>query len=146
MKKKDEIKVCLVGSSGGHLTHLYMLKPFWKDKNRFWVTFDKEDAAEKKYERKMNPMVDLANYFACVQPSYSFDAINSSFLSNRLDTKDYCFYIDENSIFAENRQLPHKDAGIFDDFYMIPVKKGDAKIKIYKSYSLFERHISTAKN
>mgnify|MGYP000922777751 CR=1 FL=1 len=88
------------------------------------------DAAEKKYERKMNPMVDLANYFACVQPSYSFDAINSSFLSNRLDTKDYCFYIDENSIFAENRQLPHKDAGIFDDFYMIPVKKGDAKIKI----------------
>ena len=44
MKKKDEIKVCLVGSSGGHLTHLYMLKPFWKDKNRFWVTFDKEDA------------------------------------------------------------------------------------------------------
>ena len=44
MKKKDEIKVCLVGSSGGHLTHLYMLKPFWKDKNRFWVTFNKEDA------------------------------------------------------------------------------------------------------
>lgn len=38
------IKVCLVGSSGGHLTHLYQLKPFWKNKNRFWVTFDKEDA------------------------------------------------------------------------------------------------------
>ena len=38
------MKVCLVGSSGGHLTHLYMLKPFWKDKERFWVTFDKEDA------------------------------------------------------------------------------------------------------
>ena len=37
------MKVCLVGSSGGHLTHLYMLKPFWKDKERFWVTFDKED-------------------------------------------------------------------------------------------------------
>ena len=38
------MKVCLVGSSGGHLTHLYMLKSFWKDKDRFWVTFDKEDA------------------------------------------------------------------------------------------------------
>ena len=36
--------VCLVGSSGGHLTHLYMLKPFWENKERFWVTFDKEDA------------------------------------------------------------------------------------------------------
>lgn len=46
MKKhqKKEIKVCLVGSSGGHLTHLYMLKPFWENKKRFWVTFDKEDA------------------------------------------------------------------------------------------------------
>ncbi|MGM0095927.1 UDP-N-acetylglucosamine--LPS N-acetylglucosamine transferase [Enterococcus casseliflavus] len=38
------LKVCLVGSSGGHLTHLYLLKPFWEDKNRFWVTFDKQDA------------------------------------------------------------------------------------------------------
>lgn len=38
------MKVCLVGSSGGHLAHLYMLKPFWQDKERFWVTFDKEDA------------------------------------------------------------------------------------------------------
>lgn len=38
------MKVCLVGSSGGHLTHLYMLKPFWQDKERFWVTFDKADA------------------------------------------------------------------------------------------------------
>lgn len=38
------MKVCLVGSSGGHLTHLYLLKPFWKNKERFWVTFDKEDA------------------------------------------------------------------------------------------------------
>ncbi|HGQ3743542.1 TPA: PssD/Cps14F family polysaccharide biosynthesis glycosyltransferase [Streptococcus pneumoniae] len=38
------MKICLVGSSGGHLTHLYLLKPFWKDKERFWVTFDKADA------------------------------------------------------------------------------------------------------
>lgn len=38
------LKICLVGSSGGHLTHLYMLKPFWENKKRFWVTFDKEDA------------------------------------------------------------------------------------------------------
>ncbi|HAT4246487.1 TPA: UDP-N-acetylglucosamine--LPS N-acetylglucosamine transferase [Clostridium perfringens] len=38
------MKICLVGSSGGHLTHLYMLKPFWRNKDRFWVTFDKEDS------------------------------------------------------------------------------------------------------
>lgn len=42
--EQNQLKVCLVSSSGGHLTHLYMLKPFWKDQERFWVTFDKEDA------------------------------------------------------------------------------------------------------
>lgn len=41
---KGNMKICLVGSSGGHLTHLYMLKSFWKNKERFWVTFDKADA------------------------------------------------------------------------------------------------------
>lgn len=41
---KEKLKICLVGSSGGHLTHLYMLESFWKDKERFWVTFDKADA------------------------------------------------------------------------------------------------------
>ncbi len=47
MKKKKnakKLKVCLVGSSGGHLTHLYMLKPIWQNEERFWVTFDKMDA------------------------------------------------------------------------------------------------------
>jgi len=44
IKNINEIKVCLVGSSGGHLTHLWLLKDFWEDKERFWVTFDKEDA------------------------------------------------------------------------------------------------------
>ena len=40
----EKRKLCLVGSSGGHLTHLYMLKPFWQEEERFWITFDKEDA------------------------------------------------------------------------------------------------------
>lgn len=44
MEENKKLKVCLVGSSGGHLAHLYALKPFWQDKERFWVTFDKEDA------------------------------------------------------------------------------------------------------
>ena len=39
MKNKENIKVCLVGSSGGHLTHLYMLKPFWKNKDWIVNTF-----------------------------------------------------------------------------------------------------------
>ena len=60
------MKVCLVGSSGGHLTHLYMLKPFWKDKERFWVTFDKEDARSLLEGEKVYPCyypTNLANVF-----------------------------------------------------------------------------------
>lgn len=49
------MKVALVGSSGGHLTHLYMLKPFWNDKERFWVTFDKEDARSLLKDEKVYP-------------------------------------------------------------------------------------------
>lgn len=49
------MKVCLVGSSGGHLTHLYMLKQFWQDKERFWVTFDKEDARSLLNGEKIIP-------------------------------------------------------------------------------------------
>ena len=53
--KTKEIKVCLVGSSGGHLTHLYMLKPCWENKERFWVTFDKADAQSLLEGEKMYP-------------------------------------------------------------------------------------------
>ncbi len=38
-------KICIPSSSGGHLTHMWLLKPIWgKAADRFWVTFDKEDA------------------------------------------------------------------------------------------------------
>ena len=48
------MKICFITSSGGHLTHLIRLKDWWKDKERFWVTFEKEDSKsilknEKKY-------------------------------------------------------------------------------------------------
>lgn len=42
-----------MGSSGGHLTHLTMLRPFLKDKERFWVTFDKEDARSQLENERM---------------------------------------------------------------------------------------------
>lgn len=49
------MKICFVCSSGGHLTHLYMLRPFWQDKERFWVTFDKEDARSLLEGEQMYP-------------------------------------------------------------------------------------------
>lgn len=41
---KDQPKIALVTSSGGHLTQLHMLSKSWESYDRFWVTFDKEDA------------------------------------------------------------------------------------------------------
>ena len=55
------VKLCLVGSSGGHLTHLYMLKPFWQDKERFWCTFDKEDARSLLQGEKFYPVYYPSN-------------------------------------------------------------------------------------
>ena len=60
MNEKN-IKVCLVGSSGGHLDHLYLLKPFWEDKERFWATFDKEDARSLLMGEKMYPVYYPSN-------------------------------------------------------------------------------------
>jgi len=51
---KGSKKICLVCSSGGHLLELVRLKDAWRDIDRFWVSFDTEDARsllkdEKKY-------------------------------------------------------------------------------------------------
>jgi UDP-N-acetylglucosamine:LPS N-acetylglucosamine transferase len=37
-------RLLLVCSSGGHLTQLHALEPWWSKHDRMWVTFDKEDA------------------------------------------------------------------------------------------------------
>ena len=36
--------VMLVGSSGGHLSQLWALRPWWIEHDRVWVTFDTPDA------------------------------------------------------------------------------------------------------
>ncbi|ETA74987.1 UDP-N-acetylglucosamine:LPS N-acetylglucosamine transferase [Ligilactobacillus equi DPC 6820] len=55
IERSLKMKVCLVGSSGGHLTHLYMLKPFWQKHERLWVTFDKADARSLLQDEKVTP-------------------------------------------------------------------------------------------
>ena len=57
----NTMKICFVGSSGGHLTHLYMLKPFWSGKKRFWCTFDKEDARSVLEGEKIYPVYYPSN-------------------------------------------------------------------------------------
>ncbi|WNF22663.1 PssD/Cps14F family polysaccharide biosynthesis glycosyltransferase [Mesobacillus jeotgali] len=38
------MKIALVGSSGGHLAQLFLIKQIWEKHERFWVTFDKADS------------------------------------------------------------------------------------------------------
>lgn len=51
-KQIDNIKIGLVGSSGGHLTHLIQLKEWYENKERFWVTFNKADAISQLKDEK----------------------------------------------------------------------------------------------
>ena len=50
MKEKAEkktasvVKIALVCSTGGHLFQLYSLKDYWKQFDRFWMTFNREDS------------------------------------------------------------------------------------------------------
>ncbi len=37
-------KILFVCSSGGHLSYLTRLRPWWEERDRIWVTFDKPDA------------------------------------------------------------------------------------------------------
>jgi UDP-N-acetylglucosamine:LPS N-acetylglucosamine transferase len=41
------VRVLLVGSSGGHLTQLIALRPWWQQHERMWVTFETLDATSK---------------------------------------------------------------------------------------------------
>lgn len=79
--KEKIMKICLVGSSGGHLTHLYLLKPMWTKYDRFWVSFDKEDAKYILKDEKMYP---------CYYPTNRniINLIKNSFLALKLLTKE----------------------------------------------------------
>lgn len=41
------MKVALVASNGGHLSHLMWLRPWWEQLDRFWVSFDTPDARSR---------------------------------------------------------------------------------------------------
>ena len=90
-----KIKVCLVGSSGGHLDHLYILRPFWEGKERFWATFDNRAI---KILRKERPDLIISAGAAPAVPFFfigkmmgakliyieTFDRINKASLSGKL--------------------------------------------------------------
>ncbi len=44
------MNVLLVGSSGGHLAQLSLLRPWWEEHERLWVTFQTPDAVARLRE------------------------------------------------------------------------------------------------
>lgn len=75
------MRICLVGSSGGHLTHLYLLMEWWEKYERFWVTFDKEDARSLLKDEKV---------FWCYYPTNRNikNLIRNTFLAVRILSKE----------------------------------------------------------
>lgn len=59
-KKYEDAKFCIVCSSGGHLTHMIMLKDIWDKHDRIWVTFNKTDA---------NSLLSEENKYWCYYPT-----------------------------------------------------------------------------
>ncbi len=47
------MKLGIVCSSGGHLLLMHLLKDFWSQYDRFWVTFKKEDAVSLLEKEKV---------------------------------------------------------------------------------------------
>lgn len=58
----SKIKICIVAASGGHLTHMYMLKPVWEKYDHFWVSYDREDTKS---------IIGGDNMYKCHYPSNS---------------------------------------------------------------------------
>ncbi|WP_409405001.1 PssD/Cps14F family polysaccharide biosynthesis glycosyltransferase [Priestia megaterium] len=75
------MKICLVGSSGGHLTHLYLLEKYWKKHERFWVTFEKEDSKS---------LLEKENKYWCYYPTNRnlVNLIKNTFLSFKVLLKE----------------------------------------------------------
>ena len=81
LKGDTPMKICFVGSSGGHLTHLYMLKPFWQEHERFWVTFDKADARS---------LLEGETFYPCYFPTNRNlkNLIKNTFLARKILRKE----------------------------------------------------------
>ena len=43
-QSRKRVRVALVCSSGGHLSHLLALRPWWEQTDRFWITFGTTDS------------------------------------------------------------------------------------------------------
>lgn len=80
-EKIPKKKICLVSSSGGHLAQLYLLKPTWSEYERFWVSFDKEDARS---------LLEGEVFYPCYYPTNRNikNLIRNSFLAFRLLLKE----------------------------------------------------------
>jgi len=47
MTKKNNIKICLICSTGGHFYQVWQLKEWWSKYEHFWITFNRIDTKAK---------------------------------------------------------------------------------------------------
>lgn len=112
------IKICLVTSSGGHLWEVLTLKNWWRRYQRFWVSFDREDAKELLFSER----VYYAHY-----PEHRniFNFLRNLFLAVKILTKER-----PNLIFSTG-------AGIAPPFFFIGKILG-AKLVFMETYDFIK--------
>lgn len=72
-----KIKIGIITSRGGHLYQMYRLKSWWRESQRFWVTFRGEDVSSMLEKEKI--------YYAYYPESRNvFNAIKNCFLALKI--------------------------------------------------------------
>ncbi len=78
---KQQFKIGLVTSRGGHLYQLYRLKKWWKNHDRFWITFRGEDVDSLLTDERIH-------YAYSPESRNVVNAIKNAFLSIRILRKE----------------------------------------------------------
>lgn len=53
MTRRNDIKLCITCSSGGHLLQFVQLRDWWSEYSRFWVSFDTPDVRSVLADEKL---------------------------------------------------------------------------------------------
>ena len=130
--KATDVRIHVEMPDGIRLMHLEGVKDL-KEPQAPALPPNPIEEAERKYERSISPMTDWMRSSIVAQsvwPLENLPTIDSFICKPSGMPLTQSFSIDENSLLAECRQIPHKDSKAFDSFYLVPLKRCKGKIKI----------------
>ena len=92
------------------------------------------EIAEEKYNRDMNPMIaaisELGKNFSPLNSLSDLGSLNAIIDAPRFSTINLSLSVEEHSIVAETKQIPHRDLKLFDGIYVVPTAKGKFRVNV----------------